>query len=93
MWFRYIDDIFFIWTHGQDKLERFLVDFNKFYPPLKFTHETSTKKVTFLDADAKFLKGKLPLIYILKLQIVIVISITRHDILTTLKGLQYTVSF
>ena len=32
VWFRYIDDTFFIWTHGQDKLERFLVDFNKFHP-------------------------------------------------------------
>ena len=24
VWFRYIDYIFFIWTHGQDKLEQFL---------------------------------------------------------------------
>ena len=38
VWFRYIDDIFFIWTHGQDKLEQFLVDLNKFHP-IKFTHE------------------------------------------------------
>ena len=29
VWFRYIDDIFSIWTHGQDKLEQFLVDLNK----------------------------------------------------------------
>ena len=32
VWFWYIDGMFFIWTHGQDKLEQFLVDFNKFYP-------------------------------------------------------------
>ena len=77
---------FFIWTHGQDKLEQFLVDFNKFHPSLKFTHESSTKNVTFLDVDLKFLNGKLSLIYKLKLQIVTSISITRHHIVTTLKG-------
>ena len=59
VWFRYIDDIFFIWTHGQNKLEQFLVDFNKFHPSLKFTHESSRKNVTFLDVDVKFLNGKI----------------------------------
>ena len=59
MWFRYIDDIFFIWTHGQDKLEQFLVDFNKFHPSLKFTQESSSKNVTFLDVDVKFLNGQI----------------------------------
>ena len=58
VWFRYIDDIFFIWTHGQDKLEQFLVDLNKFHPSIKFTHESSRKNVTFLDVDVKFLNGK-----------------------------------
>ena len=28
VWFRYIDDIFFIWNHGKDKLEKFLDDVN-----------------------------------------------------------------
>ena len=59
MWFRYIDDIFFIWTHGQDKLELFLVDFNKFHPSLKCTHESSRENVTFLDVDAEFLNGQI----------------------------------
>ena len=35
-WVRYIDDIFFIWTHGQEKLKVFLEDLNKFHPNLKF---------------------------------------------------------
>ena len=47
VWFRYIDDIFFIWIHGQDKLEQFLVDLNKFHLSIKFTHESSRKNVTF----------------------------------------------
>ena len=29
IWLRYIDDIFFIWTHGEQELERFLKDLNK----------------------------------------------------------------
>ena len=28
VWFRYTDDIFFIWNHGKDKLEKFLDDVN-----------------------------------------------------------------
>ena len=48
VWFRYIDDVFFIWTHEQDKLEQFLVDLNKFYPSIKFKHESSRENVTLL---------------------------------------------
>ena len=59
VWFRYIDDIFFILTHGQEKLKQFLVDFNKFHPFLKFTPESSRKNVTFLDVNVKFLNGKI----------------------------------
>ena len=55
MWFRYTDDTFFIWTHGQDNLEQFLINFNKSHPSLKFTHESSRKNVTFLVVDVKFL--------------------------------------
>ena len=32
VWFRYIDDIFFIWSHRQDKLVGYLDNFNKFHP-------------------------------------------------------------
>ena len=53
VWFRYIDEIFFIWTHRQDKLEQSLVDFNKFHPTLKSTHEFI---VVFLDFDVKFME-------------------------------------
>ena len=35
VWFRYMDDIFFIWFYGQGKLEKF-DDFNKFHSNLKF---------------------------------------------------------
>ena len=59
VWFRYIDDIFFIWTHGQEKLEGFLDNFNKFHPNLRFTHEYSRKHVTFLDLDVKIIDQKI----------------------------------
>ena len=59
VWFRYINDTFFIWTHGQDKFEQFLVDLNKFHPFIKCTHDSNTKDVTVLDVDVKFLNGKI----------------------------------
>ena len=58
VWFRYINETFFIWTHGQDKLEQFLVGLNKFHLSIKLTHESSRKNVTILDVDFKFLNGK-----------------------------------
>ena len=39
VWYRYIDDIFFIWTHGEEKLKFFLDDLNKYHPNINFTHE------------------------------------------------------
>ena len=42
VWFLYIDDVFFIWTHDQEKLWLFLEDLkNKCHPNIKFTHETN----------------------------------------------------
>ena len=34
--YRYIDDVLFIWTHGEEKLKFFLV-----HPNIKFTHESN----------------------------------------------------
>ena len=39
IWFRYIDDIFFIWTASEKELDDFLEQLNHFYPNLNFTHE------------------------------------------------------
>ena len=41
VWFRYIDDIFFIWIHGEEKGEEFMADFNAFNPNIPFTFESS----------------------------------------------------
>ena len=59
IWLRYIDDIFFIWTHGEQELERFLKDLNNFTPNLSFTHEASKNCIPFLDLKVKLIDGKL----------------------------------
>ena len=30
LWFRYIDDIYFIWSHSEDELNKFLENLNNF---------------------------------------------------------------
>ena len=41
VWFRYIDDIFFIWTEGENKFKSFLQCLNTFHPNLKLAQEKS----------------------------------------------------
>ena len=49
VWWRFIDDIFAVWTHGEDKL-LFFVDFlNSINPNIKFTLNYSPISVNFLD--------------------------------------------
>ena len=57
-WVRYIDDIFFIWTHGQEKPRVFLEDLNKFHPNLKFKSNSSEENVACLDVMIKLKQGK-----------------------------------
>ena len=52
-WKRYIDDIFMIWTLGQEKLDIFISFLNSCHPNIKFTHETSTTCLSFLDTNVK----------------------------------------
>ena len=49
LWWRYIDDIFMIWQHGEEKLKEFLELLNAAHPTIKFTAEYSIpmKKLTF----------------------------------------------
>ena len=59
IWFRYIDDIFFIWTHVEEKLEEFMAGFNAFNPNIQFTYESSKKSIAFLDLDVALYNGRL----------------------------------
>ena len=58
-WFRYIDNIFFILTHGENKIKMFLERLNSFYPTLRFIHELSKESLPILDLKLKLSKAKI----------------------------------
>ena len=41
VWLRFIDDIFMVWTEGEDNLKTFLHHLNCTHPTIKFTDEYS----------------------------------------------------
>ena len=41
---KYIDDIFFIWKHGEQSLKVFIEQVNKFYSTIKFTAKYSKEE-------------------------------------------------
>ena len=62
VWYRYIDDIFLIWTHGQEKLDDFLklVNENKYGMVFEAGSDSiSTISVPFLDVNVVLRDGRL----------------------------------
>lgn len=59
IWKRFIDDIFMIWPHGKDKLQIFIEQLNSYHPVIKFTEESSTEQIPFLDTTVYKLGTKL----------------------------------
>ena len=59
VWFRHNDNFFFIWTHGENSLKNFMMEFNNFNPNIKFTYEFSEASINFLDLSVKLSNGKL----------------------------------
>ena len=59
MWFRYIDDVFFLWTHGEENLKRSLDNLNNYDPNKKFTHKYSKKEIPFLDFKVGIKNGNI----------------------------------
>ena len=53
IWWKYIDDIFFIWEHGEDSLKKFIETLNAFHPTIKFKAEWSREKINFLDVNVR----------------------------------------
>jgi len=49
VWWRYIDDIFLVWEHGEESLLEFLRYLNSIHPTIKFTHKYSRDCIEFLD--------------------------------------------
>ena len=51
VWWRYIDDIFLLWQHGEEKLKEFLDILNCYHPSIKFTSKYSRERIDFLDVE------------------------------------------
>ena len=58
VWFRDIDDIFFIWTHGEEEINIFLKRLNEFDPCIKFTYESNKESIAFFDLKLTLRNGK-----------------------------------
>ena len=56
-WLRFLDDIFFIWTEGSDKLKVFVDYLNNLHPTIKFTCSHSLTNVPFLDVMVSLKDG------------------------------------
>ena len=59
VWWRYIDDIFLIWEHGEENLKSFIECLDTFHPSIKFTHKWSNQTVDFLDVQVTIKENKL----------------------------------
>ena len=51
VWFRYIDDIFAIWTYGEDKFNDFMPYINSIHSSFQFSCNYSPECVQFLDVS------------------------------------------
>ena len=59
IWFRYIGDVFFVWTHREEKFQSFLIDLNNYNPNNKFPNEFNKERKPFLGLRAIFCDSKL----------------------------------
>ena len=51
IWSRYIDDIFMVWTEGEEKLLEFLKNIDNFHDTIKFTFDWSRDCINYLDVQ------------------------------------------
>ena len=59
VWIRYIDDIFFMWTHLEEELDDFFNFCNTYNPDIKFDPTPPGKSIPFLVVNATIENGKL----------------------------------
>ena len=60
IWKRFIDDIFLIWTHGENELRKFVEYLNTLHDTIKFTCEQSMYEIAFLDTQTKCTQAYTP---------------------------------
>ena len=58
VWYRYIDDIVFIWRRGEEKIKFFLDDINKYHPNINFAHQSNKECINFSDLTVSLLDNK-----------------------------------
>ena len=58
LWKRFIDDIFMVWTHGEQQLKKFVEYLNGIHPTIKFTHEQSLEEINFVDTTVRILPNR-----------------------------------
>ena len=56
---RYIDDIFIIWNDGHEELLNFFQLANSLHPSIKFTMESSSVNIPFLDVEVCLREGRI----------------------------------
>ena len=59
IWFRFAVGMFFICTHGKEKLQLFLTDLNSYNAHIKFTYEFNKEHISTLDLNVSFCDSKL----------------------------------
>ena len=60
IWWRFIDDIFTIWTHGEEYLKTFIGFLNSIHPSIKFTREYANslhQTLPFLDVQVHLINN------------------------------------
>ena len=55
LYLRYIDNIFVIWQHGEDKLEKFHAYVNSIHPNIRLTLTSSAANISYLDISVSLL--------------------------------------
>ena len=75
VWWRYIEDVFAIWTHEVPCLDAFLQELNSYHTTVKFTADWSAKMVTLLDTQVYLKMAKWRRISTLNLPASIIIYI------------------
>ena len=59
VWWRYIENIFFIWKHGEESFKKFVSEINSFHPAIKFTADWSKERANFSDIEVTLKNGVL----------------------------------
>ena len=57
LWWRYIDQIFFLSKHGEEKSKSYVDNINKMHPTIKFTANRSAASINFLDVTVSIIEG------------------------------------